>query len=57
MFESKKGYGYACIKAIEFLKSNPPNIIVFLDGDYSDYPEEMDLFNWLNPLRSATHLV
>ena len=43
LFESKKGYGHACIKAIEFLKFNPPNIIVFLDGDYSDYPEEMDL--------------
>ena len=48
LFESKKGYGYACIKAIEFLKSNPPNIIVFLDGDYSDYPEEMDLL--INPI-------
>jgi len=48
LFESKKGYGHACIKAIEFLKFNPPNIIVFLDGDYSDYPEEMDLL--INPI-------
>ena len=25
-----------------FLEQNPPNIVVFLDGDYSDFPEELD---------------
>lgn len=37
------GYGNACLKGIEYIKeqSKPPDIIVFLDGDYSDYPEEM----------------
>ncbi len=46
--ELNKGYGYACIKGIDFLKNNPPNIIVFLDGDFSDYPEDMDLL--INPI-------
>ncbi len=43
--QPKKGYGSACLKGIEYLKNkNPedqPEIIVFLDGDYSDHPEEM----------------
>ncbi len=41
--ESNKGYGYACLKAIKFIKKNPCDIIVFLDGDFSDYPEDIDL--------------
>lgn len=40
-----KGYGNACLKGIEYLKNKPieaqPDILVFLDGDYSDHPEEM----------------
>lgn len=41
--EEKQGYGYACLKGIDFLKLKniKPDIIVFLDGDYSDYPHEM----------------
>nr|NIS09056.1 glycosyltransferase family 2 protein [Candidatus Dadabacteria bacterium]NIX15267.1 glycosyltransferase [Candidatus Dadabacteria bacterium] len=43
--EDKKGYGYACLKGIEYARSkspeNRPEIIVFLDGDYSDFPNEM----------------
>ena len=41
--ENRKGYGYACLKGMEYIASsdNPPEIIVFLDGDYSDYPEEL----------------
>ncbi|MEW6146238.1 MAG: glycosyltransferase family 2 protein [Thermodesulfobacteriota bacterium] len=45
--EARRGYGYACMKGIEYALSKPegerPEIIVFLDGDYSDYPEEMPL--------------
>ncbi|MDG2371465.1 MAG: glycosyltransferase family 2 protein [Flavobacteriaceae bacterium] len=41
IIEKKKGYGYACLKGIDFLKKNPPDIVVFIDGDYSDYPEEI----------------
>lgn len=41
--ENRKGYGYACLKAMDYLSthSQKPDIIVFLDGDYSDYPEEL----------------
>lgn len=43
LHEPQKGYGYACLKGINYLggKSKPPHIIVFMDGDYSDYPEEL----------------
>lgn len=41
--ENRQGYGYACLKGIDYCKglNDPPDIIVFLDGDYSDYPEEL----------------
>ncbi len=40
--EQRRGYGRACLTGIEHLRQNPPDILVFLDGDYSDYPEELD---------------
>lgn len=49
--EHRMGYGYACLKGIAYFqqKSHPPEIIVFLDGDYSDYPAQIhDLLNELN---------
>jgi glycosyltransferase involved in cell wall biosynthesis len=39
--EPQQGYGFACLKGIEYAKTKHPSIIVFLDADYSDYPEEM----------------
>jgi glycosyltransferase involved in cell wall biosynthesis len=41
--EGRKGYGFACLKGIEYVLSRPkkPGVIVFLDADYSDCPEEM----------------
>ncbi|OBX22433.1 MULTISPECIES: glycosyltransferase family 2 protein [Bizionia] len=41
--ESRKGYGYACLKGMAYVaeQNEKPDIIVFLDGDYSDYPEEL----------------
>jgi len=41
--ENRKGYGYACLKGMDYIASctKKPDIIVFLDGDYSDYPEEL----------------
>ena len=41
--ENKKGYGYACLKGMDYVAKleKKPEIIVFLDGDYSDYPEEL----------------
>jgi len=41
--ENEKGYGVACLKAINYIKDKNYDIIVFLDGDYSDHPEEMNL--------------
>lgn len=37
--EKRKGYGSACLKGISEL--NAPDVVVFLDGDFSDYPEEI----------------
>jgi glycosyltransferase involved in cell wall biosynthesis len=41
--ESKKGYGFACLKGMDYISKQEikPEIIVFLDGDYSDYPEQL----------------
>ncbi len=41
--EPQKGYGYACLKGMDYLakQSAKPDIVVFLDGDYSDYPQEL----------------
>ncbi|MDN3491188.1 glycosyltransferase family 2 protein [Winogradskyella bathintestinalis] len=43
LVEKQKGYGYACLKGMDYLAQQEikPDIIVFLDGDYSDYPEEL----------------
>ncbi|WBL25244.1 glycosyltransferase family 2 protein [Zunongwangia sp. HGR-M22] len=41
--ENRKGYGYACLKGMDYIsmQAQKPEIIVFLDGDYSDYPSEL----------------
>jgi len=41
--EPQKGYGYACLKGLEYIASQEinPDIVVFLDGDYSDYPQDL----------------
>ncbi len=44
LFESVKGYGRACLKGIDYLienRNSDTDIVVFIDADYSDYPEEM----------------
>ncbi len=41
--ENRKGYGWACLKGMEYVSASPPDLIVFMDGDYSDYPEELPL--------------
>jgi len=46
--EPQPGYGNACLKGINHIKAKreAPDIVVFLDGDYSDYPEQIvDLIN------------
>ncbi|WP_236017406.1 glycosyltransferase family 2 protein [Roseivirga sp. E12] len=41
--EQKPGYGNACLKGINYLTdiNRRPEILVFIDGDYSDYPEQL----------------
>lgn len=41
--ESRRGYGSACLAGIAALEASPPDVVVFLDGDYSDHPEELPL--------------
>ncbi len=54
-----KGYGNACLKGMEYIKNRPenekPDIVVFLDGDYSDHPEEMTLL--VNALLAGNDMV
>ncbi len=43
VFQPEPGYGNACLKAMDFIakQEQKPDIIVFLDGDHSDYPEQI----------------
>ena len=44
LFEPTKGYGMACLKGMDYLantRKEPTDVVVFLDADYSDYPEQM----------------
>ena len=38
--EPRRGYGAACLAGIASLED--PDVVVFLDADFSDHPEEMD---------------
>jgi len=50
--EPRQGYGQACLTGIAYtLNKKPadrPDVLVFVDGDYSDYPEEM--INLVQPI-------
>ena len=48
--ENKRGYGMACLTGIKYVLSREPipEIIVFIDADYSDHPEEMSFL--VNPI-------
>jgi glycosyltransferase involved in cell wall biosynthesis len=42
--EPERGYGSACLRglaALEQRPAGPPDIVVFLDADYSDHPDEL----------------
>jgi glycosyltransferase involved in cell wall biosynthesis len=41
LHEPRRGYGAACLRGIAYLEASRPDLVVFLDGDYSDHPEEM----------------
>jgi hypothetical protein len=46
--EPRRGYGYACTVGIEHALRGGATVIAFLDGDFSDHPEELPLV--LGPL-------
>lgn len=48
--EERAGYGSACLAGLDYVYSSGFDIVVFLDGDFSDYPEEMTLL-----LEGITH--
>jgi glycosyltransferase involved in cell wall biosynthesis len=48
--EPRRGYGRACLTGLAAV--NAPDVVVFLDGDYSDRPTEMSRL--LEPLRDGT---
>jgi glycosyltransferase involved in cell wall biosynthesis len=39
--EKRRGYGQACLTGLAC--TNAPDVVVFLDGDYSDRPDELPL--------------
>lgn len=39
----QKGYGSACLTGLAYADNLNPDVVVFLDADYSDYPEELPL--------------
>lgn len=40
--ERRPGYGSACLRGLSYLREHrPPTIVVFLDADFSDHPEEL----------------
>jgi glycosyltransferase involved in cell wall biosynthesis len=43
LHEPIPGYGRSCLKGIGYLKQTqpPPDVVIFLDADHSDYPEEI----------------
>ena len=49
--EDQRGYGNACLRGMAYAATLTPrpDVIVFLDGDYSDHPEEMAAL--LDPIR------
>ncbi len=51
--ETFQGYGAACLTGIEYCKGKNFDVIVFMDGDYSDYPEEIKLL--LDPIEKENY--
>ena len=56
--EETPGYGRACLCGLHYLSQQQPlpEVVVFLDADYSDYPEEMPLL-WAPVLADEADLV
>ena len=53
LHEPRRGYGFACLRGLAYASSRSPDVIVFLDGDYSDHPDEMS--ELVAPILAGTH--
>lgn len=52
VLEPRRGYGAACLAALARLRrTDPPEVVAFLDGDHSDHPEELPRL--LEPIASG----
>jgi glycosyltransferase involved in cell wall biosynthesis len=51
VFEPERGYGAACLKALAHLRADPPDVVVFLDGDHADDATQLGLL--LAPLEDG----
>jgi glycosyltransferase involved in cell wall biosynthesis len=49
----QRGYGAACLAALAHVRKDPPDIVVFLDADYSDHPDELP--DVAGPVVRGTH--
>mgnify|MGYP003956352681 CR=1 FL=1 len=52
VFAPKRGYGTACLAALAHIAQDPPDAVLFLDGDGADDPE--DLAALLAPIEADT---
>lgn len=39
--EPRRGYGQACLSGLAHMRQDPPDVVIFLDADFSDHPEEL----------------
>ena len=57
LHEDRPGYGYACLKGMAYIKQLQllPDIVVFIDADYSDHPKEMPML--IQPIINGMDMV
>lgn len=59
ILQTYKGYGAACMTGIKYISGKPlddhPDIVVFMDADYSDFPQELPVL--VEPIERGHDLV
>ena len=53
--EPRRGYGSACLAGLAACRLSPPDVVLFLDGDHSDFPAEAGLL--LDRIEAGVDLV
>ncbi|MFN3201785.1 MAG: glycosyltransferase family 2 protein [Bradymonadia bacterium] len=41
LYEGQRGYGAACLRGLRWMAADPPDVVVFLDGDGADDPDDL----------------